>query len=168
MVSNPDQERHTPDSENWGLTHPTSLSPPPLSCDSKAASSNTWWIHPSGCWAPVSHSHLSFDSAASCPENSIRLTSRKLKIPHNTFQQNVAHSCQIIWRHFRQTVQGYESTLRHSSDKFNSFLVTAYILTNCKGVKNVSKTSYVFCSRLAHIHVCGSWLCFTCDLWSGL
>lgn len=85
----------------------------------------------------VTLSCLSFDSAASCHDNSIRLTSRKLKIPHNTFQQNVAHSCQIVWKHFLQAVQGYESTQHHISgcapnSKYYCFLVMAYMLMCCK------------------------------------
>lgn len=113
MVSNPYQKRHAPDSENCGLTHPSSRSlasavsqrTPPTTPDESTRLLST-------C---VTLSHLAFGPAASCHESSNRLTSRKLKIPPNTFQPNVAHGCQIIWRHFPQTVQGYESTPNHIS-----------------------------------------------------
>lgn len=113
MVSNPDQKRRAPDSENCGLTHPSSCSlasavsqrMPPTTPDESTRLLST-------C---VTISHPTFDPAASCHENSNRWTSRELKIPPNTFQLNAAHGCQIIWRHFPQTVQGYESTPNHIS-----------------------------------------------------
>lgn len=113
MVSNPDQKRRAPDSENCGLTHPSSRSlasavsqrTPPTTPDESTRLLST-------C---VSLSHLPLDPAASCHETSNRRTSRELKIPPSTFQPNVAHGCQIVWRRFPQTVQGYDSTPKRIS-----------------------------------------------------
>lgn len=113
MVSNPDQKRRAPDSENRGLTHPSSRSlASAVSQRTPPTTPNESSRLPSTC---VTLSHLTFHPAASCHENSNRRTSRELKIPPNTFQPNVAHGCQIMGRHFPQTVQGYESTPNHIS-----------------------------------------------------
>lgn len=62
MVSNPDQKRCTPDSENCGLTHPSSLS----LASAVSPRMNTWWIHPSAeHLCPTLTSHLWFSSIVS-------------------------------------------------------------------------------------------------------